>query len=49
MEIGALGLVTAATIDAFWKVRRSAAVLLVPLFAWVCFAAALNAWIVVQN
>ena len=32
----------AATIVAFWRVRRLAAALLVPYFLWVCFASALT-------
>jgi benzodiazapine receptor len=31
-----------ATIIAFWRIRRDAAMLMAPYLAWVCFAAALN-------
>jgi tryptophan-rich sensory protein len=41
-EIVALWLVLAATVAAFWRVRKVAGVLLVPYLAWVTFAAALN-------
>ncbi|MBD2841394.1 TspO/MBR family protein [Erythrobacter rubeus] len=33
----------------FWKVRRTAALLLVPYFGWVCFAAALNYQFIAEN
>ncbi|MBV7266685.1 TspO/MBR family protein [Erythrobacter ani] len=33
----------------FWKVRRTAALLLVPYFCWVCFAAALNYQFIAEN
>lgn len=38
----ALALVLAVTLWLFWKVRRVAAVLLLPYLAWVLFAGALN-------
>lgn len=42
VEIVALWLAIAATIVAFWPVSRLAALLLVPYFGWVSYAAALN-------
>lgn len=41
-EIILLWLVLAATLGAFWRVRKIAGVLLLPYLAWVGFAAALN-------
>ena len=41
-DIVALTIVLAATIVAFYRVRRRAALLLVPYLAWVVFAGALN-------
>jgi len=41
-ELVTLWLVLAATLAAFWKVRKAAGALLVPYFLWVSFAAALN-------
>jgi tryptophan-rich sensory protein len=38
-----------ATIVAFYRVSKSAAVLLIPYLAWVCIATALNAGIVLLN
>lgn len=38
----------AATIAAFWRVRPLGAILLLPYFAWVCFASALT-WSVWQG
>lgn len=38
----------AATIIAFWRLQRLAALLLFPYFVWVCFASALT-WSVWQN
>jgi tryptophan-rich sensory protein len=38
-----LWLAILATLAAFWRVSRGAALLLVPYLAWVAFAAALNA------
>jgi translocator protein len=35
----------AATIAAFWRFSRVAAILLVPYLGWVSFAAALNFWL----
>ena len=40
--IVALSVAILATIAAFWRLSRGAALLLVPYLAWVCFAAALN-------
>ena len=42
VEILVLWVLIAATILAFWRVRRLAAVLLIPYLAWVTFAAALT-------
>jgi benzodiazapine receptor len=39
----------AATLAAFWRIDRLAAVMLVPYLAWVCYATALNLAIVVLN
>ena len=41
-EISLLWVLIAATILAFWRLHRIAALLLVPYLAWVSFAAALN-------
>ena len=40
--IGLLNVVLAVTLILFWKVRRSAALLLIPYLAWTLFATALN-------
>jgi translocator protein len=42
VEIAILWLLIGATISAFWRLHRFAALLLVPYLAWVSFAAALN-------
>lgn len=42
VEIVVLWLLIAATIGAFWRLDRMAAILLVPYLAWVTFATALN-------
>lgn len=49
LEIVVLVAVTAVTVLAFARVRRLAAVLLVPYLGWLCFAATLNAAIVISN
>lgn len=41
-EVAVLWLLIAATLFAFWRLHKLAAVLLVPYLAWVSFAAALN-------
>ena len=41
-EVLLLLVLIAATVRAFWRVRRAAAVLLVPYLLWVCYAAALT-------
>ncbi len=41
-DILLLWLLIAATIVAFWRIRRTAGMLLVPYLAWVSFAMALN-------
>lgn len=46
-EVLALLLLIAATVVAFWQVRRLAAVLMLPYLAWVCLATALT-WSVWQ-
>ncbi|MBS0254765.1 MAG: tryptophan-rich sensory protein [Proteobacteria bacterium] len=40
--LGAIDLAVAATLLAFWRVRRGAGLLLVPYLAWVLFATVLN-------
>lgn len=40
--MGFIVLTLLAVIALFWKVRRAAALLLLPYLAWVCFAALLN-------
>jgi len=45
----ALWVLIAATIQAFWKISRPAAGLLIPYILWVSFAAVLNAAIYVLN
>jgi translocator protein len=42
IEIGLLWIAILATLIAFWRLRRVAAVLLLPYLGWVSFAAALN-------
>jgi tryptophan-rich sensory protein len=42
VDILLLDLAVAATITLFWKVNRIAAAMLLPYFAWVLFATALN-------
>lgn len=44
-DIVLLWLLIVATIAAFWRVRRAAAVLLMPYLAWVSFASVLNFWL----
>jgi tryptophan-rich sensory protein len=41
-EIVLLWLLIAATISRFWRLHRTAAILLLPYLAWVSFAAVLN-------
>lgn len=43
-EIVLLWLLIAATLAAFWRIRRAAGLLLVPYLLWVTFAAVLN-WV----
>ncbi len=40
--IGSLSVVLIATVIAFWRVRRAAALLMLPYLAWVLFATFLN-------
>jgi translocator protein len=47
--IGLLWVSILATIAAFWPVRRTAALLLLPYLAWVSFASLLNAEIARRN
>jgi tryptophan-rich sensory protein len=47
--IGAMIALTAALIVLLMRVRRAAALLLVPYLAWLCFAAALNYRVVADN
>ncbi len=47
--LGAAIVTLIAVIAAFWRVRKSAALLLVPYFGWVCFATALNYQFIVEN
>lgn len=47
--IVALLIALAATLVAFWRIDRPAAVLLAPYLSWVCYATALNAAIVAMN
>lgn len=49
IEIVILWLAIAATIAAGWRVSRPGSVLLMPYLAWVTFAIALNAGIVILN
>jgi len=42
VDVIALWVLLAATLAAFWRIQRLAAVLLVPYLAWVTFAAALT-------
>jgi tryptophan-rich sensory protein len=41
-DIVAMWLLIGATVVAFWRVRRAAALLLLPYWAWVTYATALN-------
>jgi tryptophan-rich sensory protein len=47
--IGAMLMLTIALIFLLWRVRRAASLLLLPYLAWLCFAAALNFQIMVDN
>ncbi|MDJ0641681.1 MAG: TspO/MBR family protein [Erythrobacter sp.] len=38
-----------AVIAVFWRVRRNAALLLLPYFVWVCFATVLNYQFIAEN
>ena len=49
IEISVLLAAVLTTIAVAWRVRRSAALLLVPYAAWVAFATSLNAGIVILN
>jgi tryptophan-rich sensory protein len=42
MLLGAIVVTLLVVIALFWRVRRLAALLLLPYLAWVCFATALN-------
>jgi len=47
--IGALDVAVLVTMIRFWAVRRVAAVLLIPYWAWVLYATTLNAAVLVLN
>jgi tryptophan-rich sensory protein len=47
--LGAAIVTLLVVIVAFWRVRKLAAVLLVPYFAWVCFATVLTYAFIVEN
>jgi tryptophan-rich sensory protein len=47
--IGALDIVVLVTMIRFWAVRRVAAVLLIPYWAWLLYATTLNAALPVLN
>lgn len=47
--IGALDVLVLVTMLRFWPVRRAAAVLLIPYWAWVIYATTLNVVIALQN
>ncbi|WP_298467508.1 TspO/MBR family protein [uncultured Erythrobacter sp.] len=47
--IGAAIVTLLVVIAAFWRVRRSAGLLLVPYLGWLCFAGALNYMFIVEN
>ncbi|HET6532141.1 MAG TPA: TspO/MBR family protein [Actinoplanes sp.] len=49
VDIVVLWVMIGVTIAMFWRVSRVAAGLLVPYWAWVTFATALNAWIWYHN
>jgi translocator protein len=42
LDIAAMWLLIGATVVAFWRVRRAAALLLLPYWVWVTYASALN-------
>lgn len=48
-EVLVLWILIGATIVAFWRFSRVAAMLLVPYLGWVSFAAALNHWLWREN
>ncbi len=47
--IVALDILVGATLIAFWRLDRLAGIMFVPYLAWVCYATALNAAIVMRN
>lgn len=47
--IGVAAVLLLASIALFWRVRRGAALLLVPYLAWVCFAGTLNYAFIQEN
>jgi tryptophan-rich sensory protein len=49
MVLGYAVVTLIAVMVLFWRVRRAAALLLVPYFAWACFASALNYQFLVAN
>jgi benzodiazapine receptor len=48
-DIAVLWVLIAGTVFAFWRIRRSAALLLVPYWLWVSYASALNLAIWLMN
>ena len=44
-DIVAMWIAIGVTVVLFWRISRPAALLLLPYWAWVTFATALNAWI----
>ena len=48
-EIIALDIVLALMIITYWRISKSAGLMLVPYFAWLLFATAINVWIVNNN
>lgn len=48
-DIALLCVLLLGTMVAFWRVRRSAGLLLLPYLAWVSFACALNWWVWQRN
>lgn len=49
MILGALNIAVLLTVLLFWQVRRTAALLLLPYFAWILFATVLNWQFLVLN
>ena len=49
MVLGYAAVTLIAVIWAFWRVRRNAALLLLPYLGWVCFATVLNYQFIAEN